>query len=279
MDDRGTLLAAAQNSDGGWPYRRGSSWTEPTLYALLALLPERATPMFERGLLWLRRRQRPDGGWAPNPGVAQSTWVTALALLLPPELLGTGYEAALGWVMRQSGSETTWVHRARQFLLGNATRRNRGWPWYPGAAGWVTPSALSILALDKVSARFPSPEVRERAAEGRRFLWEVRCADGGWNHGSSRALGYDSPSYPETTGTALLALRGASDSRLPQALERARRHYSECRSAEAAAWLRLGLAAHGELVPERALPAHEVTGAALAAAAASAAAGRNAFLV
>src|SRR5438270_12981039 len=79
-------LTSARNSDGGWPYRKGTSWTEPTVLALLALGPD--SPSSARGLNWLRNRQRSDGGWPPQPAVEQATWVTSLVALLPPESIG-----------------------------------------------------------------------------------------------------------------------------------------------------------------------------------------------
>src|SRR4051794_6270781 len=98
-----TALVEAQNSDGGWPYRKGTSWTEPTVLALLAMGPE--SPVSARGFAWLRGRQRSDGGWPPQPGVDQATWVTSLVALLPPEAVGTErYHQALGWIMGQMGT-------------------------------------------------------------------------------------------------------------------------------------------------------------------------------
>ncbi|HZT30631.1 MAG TPA: prenyltransferase/squalene oxidase repeat-containing protein [Bryobacteraceae bacterium] len=242
-------ILSSQNPDGGWPYIRGSSWTEPTVYALLAQLavqPDGAS--FERGLNWLRRQQRPDGGWAPQPAVAQSTWVTSLVALLPADKIGAvGHDAAVAWLLRQTGEESGWVYRLRQRLLGYSVGEelsHSGWPWFPGTAAWVTPTSLAVLALEKAVRRNRQPLLTERIAQGKEFLLARQCADGGWNHGSSRALGYDGNSYPETTGVALLALHGSRSPKLGKALAAAERHWRDCRSAEAAGWLFLGLQAH-----------------------------------
>src|SRR4051812_20557511 len=135
-------LVGLQNPDGGWSYSGGVSWTEPTVFALLALAAEgpRNSRALRRGAEWLRSRQRQDGGWPPEPSVDESTWVTALPLLLPKELPVGDRDRAAGWVLSQSGRETGWVYRLRMFLLGAAPatfNADHGWPWYPGAAAWV----------------------------------------------------------------------------------------------------------------------------------------------
>src|SRR5438874_7303671 len=103
-------LVQAQNSDGGWPYRKGTSWTEPTVLALLAMGPE--NPASARGFAWLRGCERSDGGWRPQAGVDEATWVTSLVALLAPEGVGAaGYNRALGWIMRQMGTDSTIWYR------------------------------------------------------------------------------------------------------------------------------------------------------------------------
>jgi hypothetical protein len=271
-------LIDAQNPDGGWPYRKGTSWTEPTVLSLLAMGPE--SPVSARGFAWLRGRQRSDGGWSPQAGVDEATWVTSLVALLPPETVGVeSYRQALAWIMGQMGTDSTFWYNLRQRLLGaNPGEQNPGWPWFPGTAAWVTPTSLAILALRKVEMRQPSADIRSRIEKGQRFLLSRRCADGGWNHGSSRALGYDGNSYPETTGAALLALAGSSH--LDSSLAAAERHWRECRSAEGAAWLKLGLLANGhrkEGWPAQSTP-RNVRDRALCVLADKAGQGHNAFL-
>jgi hypothetical protein len=180
--------------------------------------------------------------------VDQSTWVTALIGLLPIEETST-----IDWLLRQTGRETTLAYRLRQRLLGfqpGSEANASGWPWFPGSAAWVTPTALTILALEKIPRQEFTDEIEGRVESGRRFLLSHMCADGGWNHGSSHVLGYESDSYPETTGQALLALRGSRAPKIPQAIAAAERHLQRCRSAEGLAWLQMGLLAHGRSIPD-----------------------------
>jgi len=230
---------------------RGRSCTEPTAYASLALLAAGETGAARKGLEWIRSAERPDGGWPPQIGIDESTWVTAVVALLPPADLGPAVHArAIAWLLATCGKESSFDYRLRQWLLGNsrpADQQFAGWPWVPGAAAWVGPTSLAILALEKESRRRPSPEIQKRIESGRRFLLARMCGEGGWNHGSSRAAGYESRPYPETTGMALAALRGVVGPKVDRALAVAGGFLHECRSADALNWLRLGLLTHGRL--------------------------------
>jgi hypothetical protein len=246
-------LISKQNGDGGWPYMRGKSWTEPTVYAILSLLAAGERNAAQRGIEWLRRTQRADGGWAPREDVEESNWTTALAALLPREALGVReHRGAITWLMGTTGFESSFEFRLRQWLLGNRPSEDMefaGWPWFPGAAAWVGPTSIAILALEKEHRRKPLIGMRERIEAGRQFLLLRACAEGGWNHGSVRALGYESRPYPETTGMALAALRGVRAPQVDRSVAVARQFLTECRSADAQNWLRLGLLAQASLPP------------------------------
>jgi prenyltransferase/squalene oxidase-like repeat protein len=292
-------LLGRQNADGGWSYFRGGSWTEPTCYALLALAASGMGHAAEvrRGMNWLQRCQRPDGGFAPRESVEESTWVTALTLLLPPDTQSFDRSRAEAWTVDQTGRESGWVFRLRLWMLGADSSGDSmsfdGWPWYPGAAAWVGPTALSVLALQKLSKRGGGPasrsDLNKRIDQGVSYLLARRCRDGGWNHGSTRTLGYDSDSYPETTGLALLALHGFDDPKVTQGVARGEQHLAVCQSSEGVSWLRLGLGAHGRAPRQPA--ANQTAGSpnvpamhggvmeiAMAALADAAQAGKNSFL-
>jgi len=249
------MLIATQNRDGGWPYVRGVSWTEPTAFAVLAMLATGQTERARRGLAWLNSMQRTDGGWAPQAQTDQSTWVTALAALIPPEHLGRQSHAqAIRWLASVTGEESTLLYRVREWLLGESRDPDQafpGWPWVPGTAAWVAPTTFAILALDQECRRSENTALRQRVEAGRHFLLLHMCREGGWNHGSVRPLGFESRPYPETTGLALAGLRGVASPEIARALNRAKRFYAECHSPDAFNWLRLGLLAHNALPEAR----------------------------
>jgi len=251
-------LLSRQNQDGGWPYTRGSSWTEPTVYAILALLGAGEHDAAERGMRWIGAMVRPDGGWPPRGGVDESAWVTGLVALLPPERLGTGrYEAAIQWLLRTTGQESAFLYRMRELLLGNSEppeQKFPGWPWVPGTAAWVGPTSIAMLALRRAAVRRASRAIGERLDDGRRFLIVRMCHEGGWNHGAVRPLGYETHPYPEMTGMALAALAGWKSPEVERAITVARQFLADCRSADALNWLRLGLMAHGQLPPDYCAP-------------------------
>ena len=279
-------IRAAQNPDGGWPYRKGGSWTEPTVYALLAHQAARtAAPRSAAAVAWLSAAQQPDGGWTPRQPVDQSTWVTAMVALLPPELVGARRHArAVEWLLGHSGMESSPMFRLSAFLRDGKLPKNpdlNGWPWFPGTAAWVTPTCMGILALKKCYWKRPSTDLRERIDQAQTFLLSRRCADGGWNHGSARALGYNSDAYPETTGQALLALAGTDAAKLQESFGLAQRFLREQRSSGGAAWLRLGLLAHQQVpaaAPLFTMPCRTLPDTALTLLAAVAEQGYNVFL-
>ncbi len=246
-----------QNSDGGWAYHYGGqdantgcSWTEPTVLVLLAQAAWQGSDgdSFARGVRFVNSIARSDGGWSPQPGVEESTWVTALVALLPEGAIGAQQRLqAIKWLKERTGQESSWSYRFQQWRNGDKQEYPEGWPWFPGAAAWVIPTSLGILAFER-ALRHGADDgwLRDRVQSGKKFLAGRMCADGGWNHGSSRALGRDGDSYPETTGIALLALNGDRGPQIERAKAAARKHLANCRTAEGIAWLRLGLAAHGE---------------------------------
>jgi hypothetical protein len=253
------VLSDLQDQDGGWSYGSGRSWTEPTVFSLLALHAWQAGAVAcQRAGAWLLRCERPDGGVAPNPSVVESTWVTALALLSrratgvgPPE------DALLRWLLRTQSEDSRWWRRLQEFVRGTASEETApAWSWFPGTAGWVFPTACTLAAMKYSGQLLPTQGTTKRVAQGEKYMSLRVCRDGGWNHGSARALGYESDSYPETTGAALVGLRGLAGAEVTKrGIDRAQAHLATCTSSYAQSWLELGLLAHGvNPMPPRVAP-------------------------
>ncbi|MGI8961051.1 MAG: prenyltransferase/squalene oxidase repeat-containing protein [Bryobacteraceae bacterium] len=243
-------LLKAQNVDGGWGYQSGSSWTEPTALALLALRAQQIKgSAYERACTWLRRKQRVDGGWPPQPSVDTSTWVTSLVLLSLPEthLPSGDYQRGVEWSIRQIRPELTGLERLISRMQGSPHTEeiSGGSPWFPGTAAWIGPTVISVLALSEAVRRKSDEKLRARINRGKQYILSRRCDDGGWNHGGTSFRSQNAESYPEMTGIALLALHDTPASDLSVSIARAEHFLLSPTSIEALSWLQMGLLVHG----------------------------------
>jgi hypothetical protein len=250
-------LRHAQNADGGWGYfsdtNAGSrdSWLEPTAYAALALLGE---PASDRAWKLLSSWQLPDGSWKPSEKVAVSSWGTSLCLTIAIARNEWSAPARKGvdWLLGSTGVESSLINTiaAKIGLLKSERDLSlKAWPWKPGTSGWVEPTSHAIVALKRAAAKWPSVELTDRVQIGEAQLMDTRGRDGGWNYGSPAALGVDLPSYPETTGLALLALQEKKG--LEGAFDLAWKMMRDTPSPLARAWLVTSMRLHGMTPPEQ----------------------------
>lgn len=250
---RQAILRRSQNPDGGWSYYGGKrSWLEPTFYGALVL---HGDPAADRAWSLIKSWQQPDGSWPPTAGAAISGWEAALCVTLA-QLRGDVDGASLkavAYLVKTVGTESEiWRRALAKFGLVDPGRNLslKGWPWKEGTSSWVEPTAHTLIALKKVSALFPAPELTARIRSGEALLLDVRCKDGGWNYGSAWTLGEDQRSYPETTALALLGLQGRPEA--DSSLDLAKRWLRDTPSSLARAWITIALRLRGIEVPETA---------------------------
>jgi len=201
-----SFLISTQNPDGGWGYAaQQSSAVEPTSAVLLALREDPSSAeSCRRGIDWLRGAQHLDGGWGFSSRDDESAWHTAWAVLA----LARSGEASR--VMNQG---VKWLLDVKTVQFGEDAMQAgkkistidlslRGWPWLPGEASWVEPTALAMLALESV----PGIAATDRLNEALRYIQDRRCPGGGWNVGSPVMFASALPALVNTTAWVLLAL-------------------------------------------------------------------------
>jgi Prenyltransferase and squalene oxidase repeat len=199
------FIAASQNHDGGWGYKPGGmSFVEPTAAVLLALeIDSRATEQVARGREHLRVLQHQDGGWGVAASDEESGWMTAWAVWSLAGSSPTAAASGAEWLVRTEGLRTTdpaLLAKERQVLRIDTSLA--GWPWQPGDASWVFPTALALLALNAAGH-----SAHSRAAEGVRYLIDRAIPSGGWNVGSPFMFGSEVPATIVDTALVLIALR------------------------------------------------------------------------
>ncbi len=275
LESRLEFLRATQNSDGGWGYFPGKkSWFEPTTYAMLALhgKPD-SEARCDRAWKLVRSWQLPDGSSRPSGQVQDGTWVTAHAVTLASVrgVKDANTRAAVDWLLQVVGADHSLLTRAFTFfhlLKTTLDVSHEGWPWRAGNSSWIEPTAHTLVALKKASSDYPGAELDHRIREGEALVLSRRCSDGGWNCGNPNNLNVDLPSYPETTGLALLGLQGRSAKELAGPFEVARRFRVDTKSSLAKAWLTIALRTHGDALetpPDQARTSRDVMLAALEA--------------
>lgn len=202
------FLLESQNTDGGWGYRvRGMSYVEPTAAVLLALRSSSETNASSRARDLLLSLQHADGGWGIAAIDSESGWMTAWALIA----LANSADArdavprGIAWLINTTNLRITdpalreGVHKKLQI---DSTLR--GWPWQPGDAAWVHPTALSILALVAAGWHQDAP-----TQDGIEYLFDRAVPGGGWNIGNPWMLDKPIPATIQDTAIALRAIRAA----------------------------------------------------------------------
>ena len=274
LESRLEFLRANQNPDGGWSYFPGKgSWLEPTTYAMLALHGRGDDPALDRAWKLVRSWQLRDGSFRPSGEVQDGTWVTALAVTLASirGVHDSSVRAAVDYLLQVVGAEHNVYTRVGSFfhlIKANLDVSHEGWPWRAGNASWIEPTAHTLIALRKVGGGYRSAEVERRVQDGEQLILSRRCTDGGWNYGTPNMLYVDLPSFPETTGLALLGLDGVANPAIGPALDVARQFRRETKSSLGRAWLQIALRCHGREVAmpaETAYISHDVMLAALEA--------------
>ena len=230
------FLLRSQNADGGWGYRApGMSYVEPTAAVMLALTNDDASRRARDLLLSI---QHADGGWGIAAMDAESGWMTAWAVLALAHISDARDAAARGaqWLIDMEGLRVTdAASRAIIYQRLQIDSTLRGWPWQPGDAAWVHPTALAILALC-AAGKASEPRVRDGVA----YLFDRAVATGGWNIGNPEMLGKIVPATIQDTAVALRALHAtgtsADDARVTPAIRFLRDQIARAKTPAELAW-------------------------------------------
>lgn len=198
-------LISIQHESGGWGYSRSHRpVVEPTAVAILALRSEPgANESIQRGISWLLSCQNADGGWGIHEDDPESGWQTAWALIA---LRYTNQDQdmiirAAEWLAYVGTYHIQHEQFQKSEIPENANPGSMVWPWLPGQAGWIEPTALAVLALEGL-IRPPFALTRINAALA--YFRKYRTPSGGWDMGNASAI--DNIIFPRSFQTALVLM-------------------------------------------------------------------------
>lgn len=245
------FLIASQHESGGWGFHTDyKPALEPTAAVLLSLSGvEKARQSFDRGLGWLLEAQNPDGGWGYTLGDTESTWLTAWAVLTLGKVgkKDEPFHNGKAWLLgertfQQEASEQVEAVFGPEAARGPASQ---SWPWLPGEATWVEPTAFSLLALAQAEL---SGDERVRIEAGLAYLQERRCPGGGWSVGDPIMFSQSLPARVQQTACVALAFSAYSPELIhPEDLQRLGEGMQQEGGAMALSWGLLAFRSLGKL--------------------------------
>ena len=234
------FLAQSQNADGGWSYRASAqsvSYVEATAAVLLAL-PNSAEHARTSGKDFLLSLQHADGGWGIASIDSESGWMTAWAVRALAIFSDTrdAVERGVHWLLATEGILVDDViGHAQTLKLFKIDTALHGWPWQPGDAAWVHPTALAMLALIASGHGDAS-----RVFDGASYLFDRAVPNGGWNIGNPWMIDKQIPATIQDTAIALQALRALgrfdNDSRVIDAIAYLRQAVAHAQTPAELAW-------------------------------------------
>src|SRR5580700_204751 len=256
MDHVGLIqeLHRRELPDGGWSFSGSSQMSlETTCLASFSVLAEQpsSAPHVVRPLL---HAQLSDGSWPSFVGDGEPSWTTALAIcaLNSANDSSGARERGQSWLLKTKGREGNWFWRWKFRLADRAVRFDPdryGWPWLPGSASWVIPTAFSVIAIKQFTACNRTEATERRIRLGVDMLLDRVCVGGGWNSGNSVVYAAALPAHVEATAIALLALQDEKRTPAIQAsLRWLKEKSSGIESVESLAWCILSLFVYQELV-------------------------------
>ncbi len=202
-------LIRSRNRAGLWGYRSDlSSSVEATSLACLGLLccgdaqpAEEIASAVKRGAEWLATMQNADGSLCVCATLPQPGWATPYAILLWSALdtLAPQRQRAAAWLLAQKGLCPP-VSEIARWPVGHDPMLV-GWPWIEKTHSWLEPTAIAVLALNRLAL-----DNHARVDEGMLIIIDRALAHGGWNPGGKAVFGRELRPQPAPTGVAMLAL-------------------------------------------------------------------------
>jgi hypothetical protein len=231
------LVCSRALPEGGFSVKGdGIFRPDATAWAILALKSGSCCDEYiSRAHRHLAQSQLPDGRVPLITAIPAAYWPTALAVLAWQKSVGYGdsVQKAVTFLINNIGLHFT---KTKDSVTAHDSEI-KGWPWVENTHSWVEPTSMAVLAL-----RSSGHGEHARVLEAVRMLLDRQLPSGGWNMGNTLVFGKELLPFPESTGHALTALNGFTNTEVVQkSLDYLNKIIQGLRTPLALAWGLFGL--------------------------------------